>query len=60
MMSQQLADVIISGNTVFTGLSDQPEPASIAIKDNKIVAIGSEEKIKHYAGEHTKIYQFKD
>ncbi|MFE4706420.1 amidohydrolase [Peribacillus simplex] len=59
-MSQQLADVIISSNTVFTGLSDQPEPASIAIKGNKIVAIGSEEEIKHYAGEHTKIYQFKD
>ncbi|MGE6716823.1 amidohydrolase [Peribacillus frigoritolerans] len=59
-MSQQLADVIISSNTVFTGLSDQPKPASIAIKDNKIVAIGTEEEIKHCAGEHTKIYQFKD
>ncbi|TWD98159.1 hypothetical protein FB545_3706 [Peribacillus frigoritolerans] len=60
MMSQQVADVIISSNTVFTGLSDQPEPASIAIKDNKIVAIGTEEELKHCAGEHTKIYQFKD
>ena len=60
MMGQQLADVIISSNTVFTGLSDQPEPASIAIKDNKIVAIGSVEEMKHCAGEHTKIYQFKD
>ncbi|MEY8757456.1 amidohydrolase [Peribacillus frigoritolerans] len=59
-MGQQVADVIISSNTVFTGLSDQPEPASIAIKDNKIVAIGTEEEIKHCAGEHTKIYQFKD
>ncbi|WP_145506200.1 amidohydrolase [Peribacillus frigoritolerans] len=59
-MSQQVADVIISSNTVFTGLSDQPEPASIAIKDNKIVAIGTEEELKHCAGEHTKIYQFKD
>jgi predicted amidohydrolase YtcJ len=59
-MGQQLADVIISSNTVFTGLSDQPEPASIAIKDNKIVAIGTEEEIKHCKGEHTKIYQFKD
>ncbi len=60
MMSQQAADLIISSNTVFTGLSDQPEPASIAIKDNKIVAIGTEEEIKQCAGEHTKIYQFKD
>ncbi|TKH01595.1 amidohydrolase [Peribacillus simplex] len=59
-MDQRLADIIISGNTVFTGLSNQPEPASIAIMDNKIVAIGSGEEIKHYAGEHTKIYQFID
>ncbi|MDM5222393.1 amidohydrolase [Peribacillus sp. NJ11] len=59
-MSQQLADVIISSNAVFTGLSDQPEPASIAIKDNKIFAIGSEEEIKPYLGEDTKIYQFND
>jgi predicted amidohydrolase YtcJ len=59
-MGQQVADVIISSNTVFTGLSDQPEPAFIAIKDNKIVAIGTEEEIKHCKGEHTKIYQFKD
>ncbi|WP_026573684.1 amidohydrolase [Bacillus sp. UNC438CL73TsuS30] len=59
-MSQQIADMIISSNVVFTGLTDQPEPASIAIKDNKIVAIGSEEEMKHFAGENTKIYQFTD
>jgi predicted amidohydrolase YtcJ len=59
-MSQQKADMIIASNTVFTGLSDQPEPASIAVKGNKIIAIGSEEQIKPYSGENTKIYQFND
>ncbi|MED1470555.1 amidohydrolase [Bacillus salipaludis] len=59
-MSQQLADIIISSNSVFTGLSGQPEPASLAIKDNKIVAIGCMEEMKAFAGEHTKIYNFKD
>ncbi|RJS59343.1 amidohydrolase [Bacillus sp. PK3_68] len=59
-MSQQLADMIISSNAVFTGLSDQPEPASIAMKGNKIIAVGSEEEMKQYTGEKTKIYQFKD
>lgn len=57
-MSKQIADMIISSNAVFTGLTDHPEPASIAIKDNKIVAIGSEVEMKHHAGENTKIYQF--
>lgn len=59
-MSQQLADIIVSSNTVFTGLSDQPEPASIAIKDKTIIAIGSDEQIKPYLGKNTKIYQFND
>ncbi|MFE4706422.1 amidohydrolase [Peribacillus simplex] len=59
-MNQQLADVIISSNAVFTGLSGQPEPASIAIKDNKIIAIGSEEEVKSYSGENTEIYQFNE
>jgi predicted amidohydrolase YtcJ len=59
-MSQQIAELIISSNAVFTGLTDQPERASIVIKDNKIVAMGSEEEMKHYAGENTKIYKFND
>ncbi|MGM0887895.1 MAG: amidohydrolase [Bacillota bacterium] len=59
-MNQQLADVIISSNAVFTGLSDQPEPASIAIKDNKIIAVGSEEEVKPCSGENTKIHHFND
>ncbi|MBT2645460.1 amidohydrolase [Bacillus sp. ISL-34] len=59
-MSQQIADILISSNAVFTGLSDQPEPAAIAIKGNKIIAVGSEGKVKPYLGENTKIYQFND
>jgi predicted amidohydrolase YtcJ len=59
-MSHQKADVILSSNAVFTGLSDQPEPASIAISGNKIIAIGSEEEIKPYSDENTKIYSFHD
>lgn len=59
-MRQRLADIIVSSNTVFTGLTDQPESASIAIIDNKIVAIGTKAEIKHLVGEHTRIYDFKD
>ncbi len=59
-MSQQSADMILSGNAVFTGLSNKPEPASIAIKDNKIVAIGSDEEMKPYIGADTKTHQFHD
>ncbi|MCK2003417.1 amidohydrolase [[Brevibacterium] frigoritolerans] len=59
-MNQQPADIIISSNAIFTGLSVQPEPASIAITDNKIIAIGSEDEVKSYIGANTKVYQFND
>ncbi|HZG79799.1 MAG TPA: amidohydrolase [Brevibacillus sp.] len=59
-MGEQAADVILSSKFVFTGLSEQPEPASIAVKDNKIVAIGSSEDMKPFTGKHTKIYRFQD
>ncbi|WP_026679448.1 amidohydrolase [Fictibacillus gelatini] len=59
-MNRPLADVILSSNAVFTGLADEPGPASIAIKDNKIVAIGSEAEMKRYEGDHTKTYSFQD
>ncbi|HZG16274.1 MAG TPA: amidohydrolase [Candidatus Bathyarchaeia archaeon] len=59
-MSQQTADLVLSSKSVFTGLTDRPEPASIAIKENKIVAIGSEEEMKPFIDEHTKIYPCND
>ncbi|MEH7108970.1 amidohydrolase [Bacillus sp. JJ1764] len=59
-MSKQIADFIITSNTVFTGLTDQPEPGAIAIKGKKIIAVGSEEETKHHMGEDTKVLQFKD
>ncbi|WP_026679450.1 amidohydrolase [Fictibacillus gelatini] len=59
-MNQQLADIILTSNAVFTGLSDLPEPASIAIKDHKIIAVGSKEDMKRYSGGHTKTFHFED
>lgn len=58
MSSHQKADVILSGDAVFTGLSDTPERASIAIANNRIVSIGTEEDVKSYLGPNTKTYHF--
>lgn len=57
---KQKADIIISSNNVFTGLTDQPEKAVIAIKGNKIVAIGKQEIIQNYQDEHTKVFKFEN
>lgn len=45
MMSQQIADVIISGNTVFTGLSDQPEPSSLQLRTIKLLRLALRKKL---------------
>lgn len=59
-MSIQPADLVLSSNAVFTGQSLQPQPASIAIVGERIVAVGSEEEVAPFIGERTQIYHVQD
>ncbi|WP_342753525.1 amidohydrolase [Bacillus sp. PK3_68] len=52
------ADLILTGNKVFTGLADHPEEAAIVIQGNQIIAVCSIEESKSYAGKETKQYDF--
>ncbi|GIO19683.1 hypothetical protein J18TS1_27830 [Oceanobacillus oncorhynchi subsp. incaldanensis] len=54
------ADIVLSGNHVFTGLHERTEKASIAIINNKIAAVGTQEEIQPMIGEQTVIHQFED
>ncbi|MDQ7864641.1 amidohydrolase family protein [Peribacillus frigoritolerans] len=54
------ADIILSGQHVFTGLQDKPIKAAIAIKDNKMIKIGSKEDIMSFLGDQTKVYDFEE
>ncbi|WP_078596347.1 amidohydrolase [Evansella clarkii] len=54
------ADVILMSNTVFTGLKKEPEAASIAIKGNRIKAVGPKDEISSFIGTETKVYDFGD
>ena len=54
------ADIVINGNSVFTGKADLPEPASILIKDNRIIAVVKLGSFSDYIDENTKIYDFSD
>ncbi|MET3289275.1 UNVERIFIED_CONTAM: putative amidohydrolase YtcJ [Brevibacillus sp. OAP136] len=60
MNTNQKADIVLSSNAVFTGLMDKPMPASIAIMNNKIAAIGSEEDINRLIGPDTKVQHYSD
>jgi len=51
----EIADRILTGGTVITVDSDQPEARAIAIKDGRILAVGSAEEIASHAGEDTEV-----
>ncbi|HBZ11815.1 MAG TPA: amidohydrolase [Bacillus bacterium] len=59
-MVNKKADIILSSNAVFTGKEDHPIQASIAISNNKIIAIGTKDEMKAHTDGNTKIYDFKD
>lgn len=54
------ADIVVSSNVVFTGLENRPKSATIAIKENKIIAVGSEKEIESFINDDTKEYNFND
>lgn len=54
------ADIILSSNYVFTGLEDVPKKATIAIKNNKIIAIGSKDEMIPLIGVQTKEYNMEE
>lgn len=50
------ADMIIKGNAIFDSVSDKPFAGFVAVKGNRIAAVGKDmESISQYAGDDTKI-----
>lgn len=60
MNTFQKADIVIHGDAVFTGLADKPQPASIAIVENTIAAIGNVKEIEALIGADTRVFHFED
>ena len=54
------ADIILKGNAIFTGITDEPVSGAVVIKDNRISDICSKEKSETYIGSQTKVYSFND
>ena len=54
------ADIVLKSNAIFTGLQEKPSPGCIAIKGNKICAVGSGSEIESLIGPETKVYEYKD
>ncbi|MGZ9583140.1 amidohydrolase [Paenibacillus marinisediminis] len=54
------ADLMIISNAVFTGVDQTPKPAAIAVRGNRIIAVGAESDMTTLIGPDTKIYRFHD
>lgn len=54
------ADVIVIGESIFTGTTNSPISGSIVIKNNRIVDICSTDGSEKYIGENTEVIHFKD
>ena len=53
----EIADRILTGGTVITVDSDQPQAQAIALKDGRILAVGSIDEIARHAGDGTDIIE---
>ncbi len=54
------ADLLIQSNAIFTGASDAVFSGGVAIKGNRILAVGSACEMDSFKDESTRIYAFKD
>lgn len=60
MNEAQKADVIISSDCIFDGISDTPYAGAVAIAGDRIVAVGDRSKIEHLRNEATIHYDYGD
>ncbi|EDL65268.1 amidohydrolase [Bacillus sp. SG-1] len=53
-MDFKQADTIITSNYIFTSATLEPMEGAIAIKDDRILGVGTQEEIQYYKGPQTK------
>ena len=58
--SQNAADIVLVSNIIFSSKEDEPFAGFIAIQDNKIIALGTQDETAHWIGPETKVYVLGD
>ncbi len=51
----EVADTILMNGDIYTVEADQPRASAVAIKDGRIVEVGSEEAVMQWKGDSTKV-----
>jgi predicted amidohydrolase YtcJ len=57
--AQNNADLVLAHGKIWTENAQEPEAQALAIKGNRIAAVGSDEAILKFAGPHTKVFDLK-
>lgn len=52
------ADLVLKSNSIFTGTGGPVFAGAVAVKNNRIIAVGSEADVKHWIGRKTNIRDF--
>ncbi len=58
--AENAADTILKSSVIYTVASEDPVSGGVAIKDGKILAVGSEEDMKQYTGDETEVVDYGD
>ncbi|WP_042354153.1 amidohydrolase [Bacillus rubiinfantis] len=58
--NQTTATIVLTSNVIFTSTQDEPFTGYIAIRDNKIVAVGRQPEQQQWIGQDTLVYDLGD
>ena len=56
----EYADLVLKSNAVYTGLTLIPVKGGVAVKGNRICAVGEDSDIDNCIGPGTKVYRYED
>ncbi len=57
-MTIKKADIVLSSDAIFTGLTHEPTSGVIAILGDKILSVGSKAEIEPFIGSGTKVFNY--
>jgi len=57
--NQAAADMLLLGGEIYTVEADQPRAEGVAVRDGRIVAVGSESEVSRYRGPNTVVVDLK-
>lgn len=54
------ADIVLKSNVIYTGTGSNVISGGVAVKENKILAVGNDDEITPYIGKETVVKEYKD